>query len=345
MSNPGGINLNISPYFDDYDEEKKFARILYRPGRAVQARELTQGQSIQQKQIQRFANFFFRQGSIVQGCEQSIDLNMDYVKLQDNFNGSSVDVSNFLNAEVFGKDTGIRAFVGLVTDSAAPDPKTLYINYLTSGSVRVKVIGLTTSSMVLGEPVQFFDADGGSLQITGTLVDFDIDPISADSYIWVNDLTGSGTIPTSGTPVIVHNTETYTYDIASPLDNRAKAKFDDGEQLFVGVYGSRNYALAETTNATQTIVNAGLSTEVTYTKGSKATIGEGIMYIADHFVLHSPQTIILDKYSNLPSYKVGLVPTKTFVDSAEDTTLLDNAQGAHQTSRRQVRIVLRLTLH
>lgn len=327
MSNPGGINLNISPYFDDYDEEKKFARILYRPGRAVQARELTQGQSIQQKQIQRFANFFFRQGSIVQGCEQSIDLNMDYVKLQDNFNGSSVDVSNFLNAEVFGKDTGIRAFVGLVTDSAAPDPKTLYINYLTSGSVRVKVIGLTTSSMVLGEPVQFFDADGGSLQITGTLVDFDIDPISADSYIWVNDLTGSGTIPTSGTPVIVHNTETYTYDITSPLDNRAKAKFDDGEQLFVGVYGSRNYALAETTNATQTIVNAGLSTEVTYTKGSKATIGEGIMYIADHFVLHSPQTIILDKYSNLPSYKVGLVPTKTFVDSAEDTTLLDNAQG------------------
>ena len=69
MTNPGGINLNISPYFDDFDEDKKFTRILYRPGRAVQARELTQGQSLQQKQIERFANFFFKQGSIVQGCE------------------------------------------------------------------------------------------------------------------------------------------------------------------------------------------------------------------------------------------------------------------------------------
>jgi len=33
-TNPGGIDFNTSPYFDDYDEDKKFARILYRPGRA-----------------------------------------------------------------------------------------------------------------------------------------------------------------------------------------------------------------------------------------------------------------------------------------------------------------------
>jgi hypothetical protein len=35
MANPGGVDLNTSPYYDDFDEDKKFVRVLYRPGRAV----------------------------------------------------------------------------------------------------------------------------------------------------------------------------------------------------------------------------------------------------------------------------------------------------------------------
>ena len=35
-------NFNVSPYFDDYDTEKNFYRLLFRPSTAVQARELTQ---------------------------------------------------------------------------------------------------------------------------------------------------------------------------------------------------------------------------------------------------------------------------------------------------------------
>ena len=41
-------DLNVDPYYDDYDETKNFHRILFRPGLAVQARELTQMQSIMQ---------------------------------------------------------------------------------------------------------------------------------------------------------------------------------------------------------------------------------------------------------------------------------------------------------
>jgi hypothetical protein len=37
-------NFNINPYYDDLDEDKKFLRLLYKPGYAVQARELTQAQ-------------------------------------------------------------------------------------------------------------------------------------------------------------------------------------------------------------------------------------------------------------------------------------------------------------
>jgi len=35
-------NLNESPFFDDFDETKNFHRVLFRPGYAVQARELKQ---------------------------------------------------------------------------------------------------------------------------------------------------------------------------------------------------------------------------------------------------------------------------------------------------------------
>ena len=44
-------NLNIAPYYDDFDESDNFHRVLYRPSFAVQARELTTQESIIQDQI------------------------------------------------------------------------------------------------------------------------------------------------------------------------------------------------------------------------------------------------------------------------------------------------------
>ena len=49
-------DFNVDPYYDDFDEDKKFLRVLFKPGYAVQARELTQLQSILQKQVERFGN-------------------------------------------------------------------------------------------------------------------------------------------------------------------------------------------------------------------------------------------------------------------------------------------------
>ena len=51
-------NFNVNPYYDDYDEDKKFLRMLFKPGYAVQARELTQLQTILQNQVKRFGNKF-----------------------------------------------------------------------------------------------------------------------------------------------------------------------------------------------------------------------------------------------------------------------------------------------
>ncbi len=66
-------NFNVDPYYDDFDETKNFHRILYRPGFAVQARELTQQQSILQNQIHRFGNHVFKDGSEVSGSSQFLD--------------------------------------------------------------------------------------------------------------------------------------------------------------------------------------------------------------------------------------------------------------------------------
>ena len=62
---PSPTDFNLSPYYDDFSESKKFHRILFRPSFAVQARELTQSQSILQNQIERVSDHLFKQGAMV----------------------------------------------------------------------------------------------------------------------------------------------------------------------------------------------------------------------------------------------------------------------------------------
>ena len=38
---PSKTDFNVSPYYDDFAESKKFHRVMYPPTFAVQARELT----------------------------------------------------------------------------------------------------------------------------------------------------------------------------------------------------------------------------------------------------------------------------------------------------------------
>jgi hypothetical protein len=64
--------FNISPYYDDYDPANRFLRILFKPGYAVQARELTQMQSILQDQISKIGDHLFKDGSRIVGGGMSV---------------------------------------------------------------------------------------------------------------------------------------------------------------------------------------------------------------------------------------------------------------------------------
>ena len=52
------INLNVTPYYNDFSANKKFNRVVFKPGVAVQARELTTLQSMLQNQIEKFGQNF-----------------------------------------------------------------------------------------------------------------------------------------------------------------------------------------------------------------------------------------------------------------------------------------------
>lgn len=129
---PAISELNSAPYWDDFSPENKdFLRILFRPGYAVQARELNQLQSICQTQVERFGNHIFKEGSIVIGGMTTINTkSRKYIKIQDNYNGVEVIISSFLNKEITGATSLAKAVVVAVADKEGSDPKTLIIQPL-----------------------------------------------------------------------------------------------------------------------------------------------------------------------------------------------------------------------
>ena len=92
-------DLNVSPYYDDYSDSKNFHRVLFKPSVAIQARELTQLQSILQAQIERFGNHVFKEGAIVMGARCTYDYKYFAVKGDDtNPNGSgTASTESFLS--------------------------------------------------------------------------------------------------------------------------------------------------------------------------------------------------------------------------------------------------------
>ena len=67
------IDFNKDPYYDDFTEDDRFYRLLFQPGRAVQARELTQIQSLLQNQIEKLGRHLFKEGSLVFGGKLNYD--------------------------------------------------------------------------------------------------------------------------------------------------------------------------------------------------------------------------------------------------------------------------------
>ncbi len=136
---PQKTNLNINPFFDDFDKNDNFYRVLFKPGFPVQARELTQLQSILQNQIESFGSHIFKEGSMV--IPGNINYNAEYNSVKINPDHLGIDVTVYTKQlhgkRLRGQTTGIVAIVDdccFPTDGPEYTDVTLYVKYLQSGT-------------------------------------------------------------------------------------------------------------------------------------------------------------------------------------------------------------------
>ena len=131
-------DLNVSPYYDDFDNNDNFHRVLFRPGFAVQARELTTLQSILQNQVERHGSHMFKEGSIVIPGQLSYSNDFPTLQLASTFASEEIDPSQFFDSTnpvtITGATSGVKAYVTGFQAATATTQPLLIVQYLNSGS-------------------------------------------------------------------------------------------------------------------------------------------------------------------------------------------------------------------
>jgi len=132
-------NLNVSPYYDDFDKADNFYRVLFKPGFPVQARELTGLQSILQNQIESFGSHMFKEGSMVIPGGVTCDDQFTTVKVNPDHLGIDVTVylssivalNNGRGAKVKGETSGVVGTIKgfLLPPSEGVEEITLFVKY------------------------------------------------------------------------------------------------------------------------------------------------------------------------------------------------------------------------
>jgi hypothetical protein len=148
-------NLNVTPYYDDFDKSKNFHKVLYRPGFPIQARELTTMQSILQNQIENMGDHFFKDGTVVIPGQVGFDNNVDCILIQSNFFGSEVELyrKQLDNTIVRGNTSGVKAKV-LYSIPAEESEKgfiTLYVKYIEAGGVDKTILKFLDNEQLTSE--------------------------------------------------------------------------------------------------------------------------------------------------------------------------------------------------
>lgn len=106
------MNHNVAPYYDDFNEAKNYLRIMFRPGRSVQGRELTQLQTSLQNQLKALSNHLLVDGTPILNAKMKIDFSKNSIVLSTlDGAGNSVIVSEWLNKYFTGNTSGASGHV------------------------------------------------------------------------------------------------------------------------------------------------------------------------------------------------------------------------------------------
>jgi len=166
------LNQNVAPYYDDFDTSKNFLRILTNPSRAVQARELTQAQTILQNQIASFGNHIFRNNTKVLGANITLNKQKGVLTVDSlDTGGLVVDVSVFVGQKILGQTSTATATVTHF-DTVT---RTMFVDYIGGEFVAGEVL-ITTTGTVLDATISaggagyatFADVSNGIFYSGGT---------------------------------------------------------------------------------------------------------------------------------------------------------------------------------
>ncbi len=149
------MNLNIDPYYDDFEDNAKLAnylKILFQPEYSVQARELTQIQSILQNQIKSFGDHIFKDGSPVMGGNLTLDNNVKYLKLNSVYENADIDPESFVD-QIIVKDGDSSVQAKVLAQTTLSSVPILMLRYLTDSVFAdtdvIKIAGTTTKARVI----------------------------------------------------------------------------------------------------------------------------------------------------------------------------------------------------
>ena len=141
-------NTFASDYKDDYDETKSFHRILFNNKKALQARELTQLQTIIQEGITRFGKNIFKEGAAISPGGIFINAKYRFAKLDTSINALPTGFNDLVGKSFTGQTSGITVQILEVLPAVDGDPATIYIQYLDTSTATA---GTTSIALTPGE--------------------------------------------------------------------------------------------------------------------------------------------------------------------------------------------------
>ena len=303
------INTNQSPYFDDFDKTKNYHQVLYKPALPVQARELSTQQSITRDQIKRFGDHVFANGSRVSGGALSVDVEYHYVKLQANYNGVAITPSLLAGKTIVGNLSGTTARVVNYApiNVTTSDPDTIWVKYLTGGSLTDKVQAIVVTNNGTGyTSVPTVTITGGG----GTGAEAVAVLSSSQTVIGIN---------------VTHKGAGYSGVVTATISGGSGAD----AQAIVNLNSSAEFLGGERISDVGFTYSVSVASDTPTGTGCAVSNDEGYYYFNGNFIRANKSTLILDNYTNTPSYKIGFQITELVVNSGTDTTLLDNATGSY----------------
>jgi len=308
---PLDTNFNVSPYFDDYSEDKNFHRVLFRPSVAVQARELTQLQTILQNQVERFGDNIFKTGTIIKGCALTTDFKYNYIKIKDTqLDGQPVSLGSYSNTLIIQESSNLQSFVvnyksGL--ESQDPNLNTVYIKYQNTGTAGEKIY---TSSQV----VKVFNRNRRVEDVTVIT--------GGSGYSNSDTITFSGGNGSGASAVITTDATGEIVDVS--VQSKGTGYTTTPNVSITTSGGTSANLVAKNFIAELTVASVANSVGV----GAAIKTTEGVIYQKGHFIRVDQQEEILQKYSNQPNNVViGFRTVETVVNSNIDSSLLDLATG------------------